>query len=44
MDFTALATGLAVVVTGAITASIAVITLKLGAEVGYGIFSRFIKK
>lgn len=43
MDFVALATSLGTVVTSAITASIPVITIVLGATVGYKVFRRFIK-
>jgi len=43
MDFTALATNLGTVVSGAITAAIPVIVIVLGATVGYRVFRRFIR-
>lgn len=43
MDFAALATSLGTVVTSAITASIPVVTIVLGAMIGYRVFKRFVK-
>jgi hypothetical protein len=43
MDFSALATSLGTEVTSAISASIPVIVIVLGATVGYRVFKRFVK-
>lgn len=43
MDFTALATAMGTVITGAISASIPVIVIVLGATLSYRVFKKFIK-
>ena len=43
MNFVTLATALATTLGDAITASVPVITIVLGATVGYSLFKRFIK-
>jgi Phage major coat protein, Gp8 len=43
MDFTVLATAVGTAATGAISASIPVIVIVLGATIGYRLFKRFTK-
>lgn len=43
MDFVALSTALSGVVTSAITAAVPIITIVLGASIGYRMYKRFTK-